>query len=784
MRKHNKLNYRQLKKFYNPKQFKFKTTKDLKELNDIIGQDRAIRAMEFGLDVKNPKYNMFLSGVKGTGKTSYCISKVKERAVLEERPDDWCYVYNFKEPDKPRSINLPAGMGKTFRDDMELLVHDLITEIPKAFISEEYVKNKNEIVKEYQKKRSELLDYLIEYGYQLEFEVKNNSTGLVFIPIKDGENLSDEEYEELDEEEKQRYEENAEILQIKALESLKKIRILEKEAKKKLMDYQKMTAHFVIKPIIEVLKERYKNYTKIVEYIEEVKENIIENISDFELIAEEDVPINFDIKEIAPKYYVNLFIDNGDQKGAPVIIENNPTYINLIGTVEYENEKGTLKTDFTMIKSGAIHKANGGYLILQAEQLLRDIHSWTALKRVLNTGKIKIESLSRQLGIASIATLSPEEIPINVKVILIGSTYIYHLLYSYDDDFHKLFKIKVDFDSVMESNFDNEMKMACFISSYCESEGLKHFDREGVIKVLEYSNRLAGSQKKMSTRFSKIIEILVEADVFANYDKSNIITGKHVERAIFERQYRSNRTEERIDEMYKEGKIVIDIKGSRVGRINGLSVLDMGDYVFGKPSVITVSTYAGDKGIINIEREVEMSGSIHDKGVMILEGYLNEKFCKKGPLGVTSKICFEQSYGGVDGDSASSTELYGILSSIGDIPIKQSIAVTGSVNQKGEIQPVGGVTEKIEGFYNICKYLGLTGDQGVIIPKQNIDELVLKDEVIDAVKQGKFQIYAVSTIEEGMEILTDKSFKEVEKLVERKLEEYNQIMKNKENHEE
>ncbi|SHJ87276.1 lon-related putative ATP-dependent protease [Caminicella sporogenes DSM 14501] len=776
MRKYKELSYEQLKMIYNPRDFKFKTTKELKSSYSIIGQERAVKAMEFGLDVKNSKYNIFVCGQKGTGKTSYTISSVKERAVKEKTPDDWCYVYNFREPNRPKAINLPAGKGREFKEDMEFLIRDLLTEVPKTFVSEDYEKNKNDILKEFQEKKSELLEELFDFGRRLGFEIRNAVSGLILVPIKNGKNLSDEEYDELSEREKEEYEKKAEELQIKAIEILKKIKILEKEMKKKLRDFEKMIAHFMVKPMIEVLIEKYKSYSRVLDYIKEVEEDIIENIADFKVLGEEDLGANIDIKKIAPRYYVNLFVDNSEQSGAPVIVECNPTYNNLAGLIEYENEKGTLKTDFTMIKAGAIHRANGGYLILQAQQLLGEPLSWIFLKRVLNTGEIKIESLRHLLGISSVATLNPEAVPVKLKIILIGSPYIYNLIYNYDEDFHKLFKIKVDFDSVMENNHENIMKMANFISYYCQSEGLRHFDKKGVIKVLEYSNRLAGSQKKLSTKFNKIIEILIEADVFAGYDGNKFITEKHVEKAIIEKKRRVNKIEEKINELYREGKIIIDVKGKKVGKINGLAIIDMGDYMFGRPNVITVSTYAGNNGIINIEREVKLSGNIHDKGVMILEGFLNERFCRREPLNLTTKICFEQSYSSIDGDSASSTELYAILSSIGDIPLKQYIGVTGSVNQKGEIQPVGGITEKIEGFYYTCKQLGFTDEQGVMIPFKNIDEIVLDDEIIEAVKRGKFHIYPVSSIEEGIEILTDKTYEEVEEIILSKMKEYNKTI--------
>lgn len=777
----NRLSYYKLKRSYNPRQFNFKTTKDLEAFNDIVGQERAVQALDFGLNVKNPKYNIYISGLKGTGKTTYCISKVKEKAREEEKKYDWCYVNNFNEPDMPKSIKLPAGLGRVFKDDMEYFVRELISEVPKAFISEEYQKRKNDILKNYQEEKNDLLDFLIEYSKSLGFEIKNISTGLVFVPIKDGEKISDEEFDDLNEEEKSIYEKNGELIQLKAIEILRKVKILEKEAKKQLADFQKMTAHFVVKPIIEPIIDKYKEIDEVIEYIKAIEEDVIENVSDFEAIAEEDISIKSDVKEFAPRYYVNLIVDNGGIEGVPVVVESNPTFSNLMGVIEYQSENSSLRTNFTMIKPGSIHKANGGFLIIDALELLRNSHSWLAIKRALYTKEIKIESLKHQLGITDIATLKPEPIPIDIKIILIGNPQIYNLLYQYDEDFHKLFKIKADFGCIMDNTLENQYKMACFINSFCQKENIKHFTKDGVFKVFEYSNRIAGSQSKLSTMFNKIIEILIESDAWAEYEGNRFITERNVKKAIYEKRKRNNRLEDRIDDLYKDGKIIIDVKGKEIGKINGLSVMNTGDYAFGRPMVITVSSYAGTKGIINIEREVELSGNIHDKGVMILEGYLNERFCKNKPLNVTSKICFEQSYNGVDGDSASSTELYGILSSIGNIPIKQNIAVTGSTNQKGEVQPVGGITEKVEGFYNICKYFGLTGNQGVIIPSQNLDDLVLEDEVIEAVKNGKFNIYSISTIEEGIEILTDMSFKEICNIIQNKLKSYSQVMNKNDN---
>jgi len=767
-----KLDYRSLKKYYNTRMFNFKTTDELEKKYEIIGQERAGKAMEFGLNVRNPKYNIFVCGVKGTGKTNYSIYKVKEKAKKDKKPDDWCYVYNFKKPEEPKSINLPAGMGNELIKDIEELISQLISTVSKAYISEEYEKSRNEILKYFKEEQSRLIDFLENYSKEMGFEISNTSGGLIFVPIKDGDKLKDDTFEQLSIEEKEWYENNAEKIHSKAVVVLKKLKLLEKEAKQKVLEFQKITGQYIVKPMFEALYKKYRQFNRVIEYLHEIELDIVDNIMGFQALVDEENITKADLKNIVPKYFPNLIVDNENLEGAPVIVECNPTYNNLLGLVEYENENGTLKTDFSMIKAGALHRANGGYLIIQGESLLRNEYSWRTLKRVLNTGEIKIENLRQQLGITDIATLDPEPIPIVLKVIIIGSPFIYNLLSTYDDEFEKMFKIKVDFDTVMDNNYKNQMAIAQFISHFCKQEGLKPFDKQGVLRVFEYSNRIAGSQKKLSTRFNKISEVLIEADAWAEVDNSEIVTYNHVEQAISEKRFRHNKIEDIIDEMFKNGKMIIEISGKKVGKINGLSIVNVGDYSFGKPNVITASTYPGNKGVINIEREVDMSGNIHDKGVMILEGYLNETFCKEEPLNITSKICFEQLYSEVDGDSASSTELYAVLSSIGEIPLRQDIAVTGSINQKGEIQPVGGITEKIEGFYNICKHLGFTKSQGVIIPIQNVDDLTLSDEVIESVKKGTFFIFPISNIKEGLEILAEMDFKNICEIINEKLEEF------------
>lgn len=776
MEQFKELSYKRLKKMYNPDKFPFNSTEELTSTEEIIGQDRAVKAMEFGLRVKNSKYNIFIVGLKGTGKKSYAKKSVEKNAKLENIADDWCYVYNFDEVSRPIALNMPPGMGEIFCDDMNELTKELLEEIPKKFSDEAYEEEKGGIINKYQEKRSLLLEQLTMYCLENGFTIKNTKNGFALSPLIDGQVIGDEEYKELDEAQKKEIEKKAEAVEKEAVALLRKIKIIEHQAKDKIAQLDDEIGRCTVEPFIDILIDKYKDHEKVIKYLKKVQEDIIENIYDFDI--SEDGKDEIIEGAFLKKYKVNLFVDNSKNIGAPVIIEYNPIYANLVGKIEYENEQGSLKTDFTMIKPGSIYKANGGYLILQANQILSNIKSWDILKRVIQTGELCVESLRSQLGIVDIASLKPETIPVNLKVILIGNAYIYNILYHYDEDFEKLFKIKVDFDSVMDGKEENEFKVAKFISFFCNKERLRHVNAHGVGKILEYSYRIAGSQKKLTTRFNKIAELLVEADAWAEIDQSVLITERHVKKAYVEKIYRNNKIEQKIKEMYENGKILFDTKGKKIGSIHGLSVIDLGDYTFGKPSTISVTTFVGNKGIINIEREAKLSGSIHDKGVMILEGYLSEKFAQEEPLTLTAKICFEQNYGGIDGDSASSTELYALLSSLSDIPIHQNMAVTGSVNQKGEIQPVGGVSEKIEGFFSLCKHYGLTGEHGVMIPYQNIDDLVLCDEVIDAVKEGKFHIYPISTIEQGIEKLTDVSFDKVCESVKNKLYQYILAAKN------
>ena len=761
-RKNIALTYKQLVNEWDAENFTFETTDELDPYDDIIGQDRAVTSMEFGLNMDIRGYNIYMSGASGTGKTTYAEAYVKKIARKKPVPDDWCYVYNFDKSAQPIAIQLPAGQGKQFKKDMEDFVEIIQNEIPKAFNSEDYEKQKTSIVTAYQNKRSGLLEQLSKDAEKQGFKVKKTNTGIYFLPIIDGKALSEEEYTELEEQEKVSIREKSEKIQIETLDIVRKMKEIEKQTEESINEWEHKIALLAVGVHMNELKGKYQNHEKIIAYLENVQQDILENLDDF--IEEQGMEEQSQMMLLASlaghtegpeeKYKVNVLIDNSDLEGAPVIVDFNPTYYNLVGKAEYESEQGSIITDYTMIKSGLLHQANGGYLILQADDVLRNMHVWEALKRALRTKKITIENLQEHLGLTVVSTLRPEPISLNVKVILVGSTYLYHLLLQYEEDFKKLFKIKADFDEEMDRTVENANELAGFVASFCKREKVLPFHKTAIAKLVKYSSRLVENTEKLSTRFNDIVEILAEAATWARLSNQTCVMAADIKKAIAQKEYRSKKYDERLLHLLEQGTIMLDTEGSVIGQINGLSVLDLGDYSFGKPSRITAATYIGKSGIVNIEREIEMSGTSHSKGVLILAGYLGQKYAQEMPLALTASVCFEQLYNGVDGDSASSTELYAILSSLAQVPIYQGIAVTGSVNQRGEIQPIGGVNQKIEGFFEVCSQKGLTGDQGVIIPYQNVKNLVLKQEVLEAIKKGVFHIYPVKTVDEGIEILT------------------------------
>jgi len=761
MRKNNELAPKDLKDICNPNQFKFETTKDLAESNNLIyGQQRAIKALKFGLDINIDGYNLYLEGNTGVGKTIYTKRALTARASKDKTPNDWCYIYNFENPNEPIAVNFPAGQGIIFKTTMETFVKDIIKDIRKTFNNDDFEKEKKAIKQEYDAKRENLLEQLNKRTMVQGYKVQATANGVYMMPVLDGKPLEEDEFEALDEAVKRDFEERSSLVQDQVLEALAAIKGIEREADKKIEEWQASIAHLTIDVHINSIKANYKRNKKVINYLDNVKKDILKNISVF-LAPEQD---NKNITQpqaqrpeiLAPwlNYRVNLFVDNSKKEGAPVVMDNNYLYNNIFGGIEYENHYGAIRTDFTMLKPGLLHRANGGYIVFQARDLISNQACYDGLKKAIRTKQLGIESVVDNNSTMMMVSIKPEPIPLHLKVILIGNSDIYYTLLNYDPDFRKLFKIKVEFEDDAPKTSENIGKLANFVRSFCTDEELIDLDKEAVAQIVEYASQIAGDKAKISTHFNSINEVVGEAATWAKLSKSKVVTKDFVQKALDERIERIKKYDTKYLEMVKEDTLLIETEGSKKGQINGLTVISIGDYSFGKPAKITANTYMGTNGIVNIEREVEMSGSSHSKGVMILAGYLGEQFAQEFSLSLTASLCFEQLYGGVDGDSASSTELYAILSSLSEIPIKQSIAVTGSVNQKGEIQPIGGVNEKIEGFYQICKLRGLNGEHGVIIPIQNVRNLHLSDEIIESVKKGKFHVYAISTIDEGIEILT------------------------------
>ena len=761
MKEKNELSYRDLKMICNQNMFDFETTKELEPINDGIGQERGIKALEFGINVNVKGYNLYIEGPSGVGKTMYAKNYLESIAPKKKVPNDWCYIYNFKNPNEPIAVSLTAGQGKEFKESMEGFIKEVKKDIKKTFNADDFEKEKALIKKEFEEKREIVLTKLNENSQKHGFQVKSAQNGIYMMPVIDGKVIQEEEFEKLEENIKQVYEEKSVIVQQQIMDAISEIKQIERQSDKKVSEWQSNIALLTVNAHINYIKSKYKRNKKINQFLNDVKQDVLKNVSYF-LDEEKDKnqsntqqPIQQQrVQDPCLNYRVNLFIDNSGEEGCPVVMDSNYTYQNLFGKLEYENYYGSLKTDFTMLKPGLMHKANGGYIIFQAKDLLANPLCYEELKRVLRIKELAIDNTLEQRSSMAMISLKPEPIPLDLKVILVGSSNIYHTLLSMDSDFRKLFKIKVEFEETAPINEDNVNKLARFVHTFCEQEELPPLDKSAMARVVEYASRLAGEKEKLSTRFTEIAQVVGEAGTWAKLSKSKIVTEEYVDKALNERIDRIKKYDEKYIEMIKDNTLLINTKGSRVGEINGLTVMTIGDYTFGKPAKITVNTYTGKGGIVNIEREVEMSGSTHSKGVYILSGYLGELFAQDIPLCLTASICFEQLYNGVDGDSASSTELYGLLSSLSEIPIKQSIAVTGSVNQKGQIQPIGGVNEKIEGFFQICKMRGLDGSHGVMIPVQNINNLQLSDEVVDAVKNKEFHIYAVSTIEEGIEVLT------------------------------
>jgi lon-related putative ATP-dependent protease len=750
-----------LRAHIDPQLFSFENTASLEPPEErLLGQKRASDAIKFGMGIKENNYHIFIAGPSKAGLTYAARTYLEEQAKKEPTPPDWCYVYNFKEPDKPKSLKVSAGKGKELKKDMQDFIDTLQTKVPEVFESDGYRERDEALQGDFERYRRKSIDDLSDMAKEEGFMLQVSQVGMVLIPSsKQGQPLTQEELASLDQEEKDELKKKSEELQENMRDAVKKIRDAESEYKHKKDELKKDIASFVVSHHLEPYLEKYKEEEGVIEYLKLVQEDIVENIEDFTKKQEgQQIPVlQFPVmvKESALRRYdVNVLVDNSKKEGAPVVIESNPTYPNLFGTIERQALLGALFTDFTMIKPGVLHQANGGYLVMKALDLLKWYLSWEALKRALRNQEIRIEDLGELYGIFSTRAIRPEPIPLDVKIVLTGDPYLFELLHIYDDSFQKLFKVKAHMDDQMDRKDEAIHQIAGMISSFCSEQKIRHLDRTGVARVLEYSMERTEDQEKLTLELGDISDLIREANYFAGLDSVEFIGEEHVRQAIEKRIYRSNLIEEQIKELVEKDIFWIETDGSKVGQINGLSVLMTGDYEFGRPNRITATVSVGREGIVAIERESKMSGNIHTKGVMILGSFLKERFARNKPLSLSASLCFEQSYGLIDGDSASSTELFALLSALAGVPIFQGIAVTGSISQKGEIQAVGGVTRKVEAFFETCKKKGLNGRQGVIIPSKNVENLMLKQEVVESVKKGMFHIWPISMVEEGIEILT------------------------------
>ncbi|MDP6428599.1 MAG: ATP-binding protein [Rhodospirillales bacterium] len=766
----------------------FKTTAELEPLDHFVGQDRAVEAVKFGIGMRRDGYNLFAFGPEGTGKSSLVKNFLETSSAEEPVPGDWCYVNNFAEPHKPRALSLPPGRGRPLARDMNRLIEDLGAAIPAAFESDEYRNRRQHMEDEFKKSHEDSMTSLQEEAEEIGVSIMRTPTGVAVAPVKNGEIVDPEVFKKLTKDEQDVLTKAMEKIQEKLQNALRSMPAWEKEHRDLIRDLGREITEFVVSHLINDLTPKYQDLPEVLSYIEDVNLDIIDHAQDFlpqeaggggtlgALLQGGGEP-----ESTLKRYKVNVVVDNGPSTpedtredtgedtpggtgagadlprqvtGAPMIHEEHPTVPKLLGRIEHLSQMGALITDFTMIKPGALHAANGGYLVLDARKLLTQPYAWDALKRALVTKTIRIESPGEMYGFASTISLEPEPIPLQIKVVLLGEPDLYYLLSRHDPEFRKLFKVAADFDTVMSRSAETAMHYARLAASLSREEDVRPLDAKAVARIVEYGARLADDSERLSTHMGSVADLMREADYFAAETKAKTIGPKHIQTAIDAKTYRSDRFRERLQEQIERDTIVIDTDGMRVGEVNGLAVYQLDHFSFGKPSRISARVHLGRGEVVDIEREVALGGPLHAKGVLILSSYLTSKYSKEAPLALAANLVFEQSYGGVDGDSASSTELYALISAIAEIPLKQSIAVTGSVDQRGRVQAIGGVNEKIEGFFDICEARGLTGSQGVMVPKANVKHLMLRSDVVEACAKGQFRIYAVASIDEGLEILT------------------------------
>ena len=752
------LNIEEYRSVYEPGKVECASTGEMRPLEEIIGQERALRALQFGLEIREPGFNVYTAGAQGTGRRTAVRSFLDQLAKGKPRARDWVYVHNFQNQYEPNAIALPAGRGPRFKEEMKRFIEEARRALPRAFESEEYTKRRDETLQSLQGKRTDLIARINQDAQAAGFVIQMSPIGLLTIPVINGKPVPDEEFINLPDDVRADVQRRRDALNTELQSTLRQVQEIERQGAEAVTNLNRDIALYAVGNLVTELKEHYADVPEVPAYIDAVQNDILENLQAFLGVPEQPgAPPQFQafVRELPfRKYEVNVVVDNDGAEGAPVVVEQNPTFQNLIGKIEKEVQFGIFTTDFTMIRPGSLHRANGGYLVLDVEDLLRAPLSWEGLKTALKTGEVLIEEPGERMGFITAKTIKPEAIPLDIKVTLIGTPMLYQLLYQMDPDFKELFKVKADFDTVMDRNDENAGKYADFMCNLVREEKLRHLDREAIARVIEYGSRLAEDQQKLSTRFAAVADLIREANFYAARDGAEQIGKGHVTLAIEEKVYRSDLIQEKIEEYIRRGIFLIDTAGEKVGQVNGLSVIGLGDFAFGRPSKVTASIGVGREGIVDIEREAALGGPIHTKGVLIINGYLNNNYARDRPLSLSARLVFEQSYEGIEGDSASSTELYALLSALSGLPLKQYLAVTGSVNQKGEVQAIGGVNEKLEGFFEVCKAKGLNGEQGALIPASNVQNLMLKEEIVEAARAGKFRIYPVRTIDEGIEVLT------------------------------
>ncbi len=747
----------ELRRVCNPSQFAFKDTSELASLDLVIGQERAVHAIEFGLDMRSPGYNIFVTGAEGTGKSTIVRDLTARFAKTQPVPDDWCLVNNFSDEFRPRAVALPPGRGPSFAKKINRLVNDLKKEIPKAFETEAYLKKLAAVKSRFSSRQQSIFQKIERFATERSLHIDSSQKEFPVVPVVEGKILSAEDYQKLPDGVKAEIDEKVAQIQAEMERSGRKI---EKLSQQLHTDIERLMSEAVLAPVqkrVDPLRADFKERGEVRDYLNALQADIVENFASFMPAEKGEPPAAGECPQPAKapfqKYQVNVLVHREVMKGAPVIYETNPTFFNVVGRIEKRAYMGTVNTDFTLVLAGSLLNANGGCLIMEIEPLLMHPYVWEALKRSLQTKRLDIEDVPEESAFGT-TSLRPQPIPLEVKVILLGSYEAFEMLQNYDSKFNKIFKVRADFDQEVARTPETEQLYARFIARVCREENLLPFNPRGVAAIVEFGEKYVSDQNKLSIRFGPLLGVLKESDYWARRQRAKVTSEKHVVRAFQEHRFRYSLYEQKVHESYRDGSIMIDVTGAVAGQINGLAVYQIGEYSFGRPARITAETFMGKGGVVNIEREADLSGSTHDKGVLILSGYLGSVFAQHHPLSLAISITFEQSYSDIDGDSASSTELYAILSSLSGIPIRQGIAVTGSVNQKGRVQAIGGVNQKVEGFFEVCREKGLTGEQGVIIPIANVQNLMLRKDVVDAVRKKKFHVYRVSRVEEGIEILT------------------------------